>query len=69
LWKIGLATYFQKWRVGITVTTPSLGIGGSGDVTYDDTFVGQAVDDQGNPLTFIAIDKQTMEASGPTSPV
>jgi hypothetical protein len=69
LWKIGLATYLQKWRVGITVTTPSLEIGGSGDVTYHDTFVGQAVDDQGNPLTFIAIDKQTMEASGPTSPV
>jgi hypothetical protein len=31
LWRIGLATYLQKWRVGITVTTPSIGIGGRGD--------------------------------------
>lgn len=63
LWKIGLATYLQKWRVGITVTTPSVGIGGSGDVTYDDTLVGQTVDEQGNPLTFIAIDKQKVGAN------
>jgi hypothetical protein len=62
LWKIGLATYLQKWRVGITVTTPSLGIGGTGDVTYDDTFVGQAVDDQGNPLTFIALNQQKVDS-------
>jgi hypothetical protein len=68
LWKIGLATYLQKWRVGITVTTPSLGIGGRGDVTYDDTFVGQAVDDQGNPLTFIALDQQKV-GSNYKSPV
>jgi long-subunit fatty acid transport protein len=68
LWKIGLATYLQKWRVGITVTTPSVGIGGTGDVTYDDTFVGQAVDDQGNPLTLIAIDKQKV-ASNYRSPI
>jgi hypothetical protein len=63
LWKIGLATYFQKWRVGITVTTPSVGIGGTGDVTYDDTFVGQAVDEQGNPLTFIAVNKQKVDSN------
>jgi hypothetical protein len=58
LWKIGLATYFQKWRLGITVTTPSIGLGGRGKVFYDDTFVGQAVDDQGNPLTYLALDRQ-----------
>jgi long-subunit fatty acid transport protein len=63
LWKIGLATYVQKWRVGITLTTPSVGIGGRGDVTYDDTLVGQAVDAQGNPLTFIAIDNQKVGSS------
>ena len=63
LWKIGLATYVNKWRVGITVTTPSVGIGGTGDVTYDDTFVGQGVDAQGNPLTFIAVDKQKVDSN------
>jgi hypothetical protein len=30
--------------------------------TYDDTLVGQAVDDQGNPLTFIAVNKQKVDS-------
>jgi hypothetical protein len=56
LWKVGLATRLEKWRIGITVTTPSLHIGGRGDVGFDDTFVAQAVDEEGNPLTYIATD-------------
>lgn len=62
LWKLGLATRLERWRLGITVTTPSLGLGGRGDTSYDDTFVGQAVDEDGNPLTFIATNKQRVSS-------
>ena len=32
LWKVGLATSFSRWNAGLTVTTPSLNILGSGNV-------------------------------------
>ncbi len=36
LTKIGLSTSFQRWNVGLTVTTPSLHLFGSGDIAYED---------------------------------
>jgi len=35
LTKIGLATSFQRWNLGLTVTTPSLHLFGSGDISYE----------------------------------
>jgi hypothetical protein len=34
LWKIGVATSFERWNVGLNITTPSLHLFGSGDVSY-----------------------------------
>ncbi len=35
LWKIGVATSFERWNVGLNVTTPSLHLFGNGDVSYE----------------------------------
>jgi hypothetical protein len=59
LWKVGLSTRLNRWRVGVTVTTPSIGLFGQGETSYDHTFVGQTVDENGNPLTDIATNTQT----------
>ncbi len=58
LWKIGVAGKFQSWDVGVTLTTPGVGLFGGGETSNNLTIVGQAVDDQGNPLTIIATDVQ-----------
>jgi len=36
LWKVGFATSFDRWNVGATITTPSLRLFGSGDISYQD---------------------------------
>lgn len=59
LWKVGLSTRLHRWRVGVTVTTPSIGLFGQGETSYDHTLVGQTVDENGNPLTDIATNTQT----------
>jgi hypothetical protein len=33
--KIGMSTSFQRWNVGLTITTPSLHLFGSGDISYE----------------------------------
>lgn len=35
LWKIGVATSFDRWNVGLNITTPSLHLFGSGDFSYE----------------------------------
>jgi len=35
LWKIGVATSFERWNVGLTITTPSLHLFGNGDISYE----------------------------------
>lgn len=39
LWKLGLNRIIDDWQFGINVTSPSLSLGGSGEVGYDSTFV------------------------------
>ena len=39
LWKVGLATSFDRWNVGLTITTPSLRLFGSGDISYQSVAV------------------------------
>lgn len=39
LWKVGLATSFDRWNVGLTITTPSLRLFGKGDVSYQDVAI------------------------------
>ena len=56
--KIGAAGRFLDWNVGVTVTAPSIGLGGSGDTFNNKTLVGQTLTPEGNPLTEIATDTQ-----------
>ena len=66
LWKIGLATELERWKLGLTVTTPSLGLGGSGAAGYDRTLVQQ--DAGGGGTTQLATDFQPGVASDYRSP-
>jgi len=56
--KIGVAGSFLRWDVGLTLTTPSVGLGGSGDTFNNTTLVGQALTEGGEPLTVIATNAQ-----------
>ncbi len=58
LWKIGVATQFEGWDLGITVTTPRLSFAGSGDTGFDSTAVGQDIDRNGNAITEVATNTQ-----------
>jgi hypothetical protein len=55
LWKIGLAAELERWKLGLTVTTPSVGLGGSGAAGYDRTVVYQ---DPGSGESQLATDFQ-----------
>jgi len=39
LWKLGVNRIIDRWQFGVNVTSPSLSLGGSGDVGFDSTFV------------------------------
>ncbi len=69
LWKIGVQGKFSDWDIGLAVTTPSVGLFGSGKVSNNLTLVGQAVDADGNFLTDIATDAQTGLNAGYASPL
>jgi hypothetical protein len=39
LWKAGVSKIVGRWQLGLTLTTPGVSLGGSGDVGFDSTFV------------------------------
>ena len=39
LWKLGINRIIDRWQFGINVTSPSVSLGGSGELTFDSTFV------------------------------
>jgi hypothetical protein len=41
LWKMGASTKWEQWQVGVNVTTPSIGLWGSGSRTLDNSLVTQ----------------------------
>ena len=56
LWKIGLACDFEKITLGLTLTSPSLSIGGSGSTGVDSTLAGLDMNGDGTPDDFLASD-------------
>ena len=62
VWKIGLATELKEWELGISATTPGLGIWGSGDRGVDRSIVSQIPDEDGNLATEITTDVQKTSA-------
>jgi len=69
LWKIGAQGRFADWNVGLTLTTPSIGLHGSGDVRNNLTLVGQAQDAAGNYFTVVANNAQLGVATDYRSPL
>jgi len=55
LWKVGVSTKWEKWQVGVNVTTPSIGLWGSGKRALDNSLVTQfpVPGSQGLPVTEI----------------
>jgi hypothetical protein len=47
LWKTGLAGEWLGWSVGLTLTTPSVGLFGSGDIEINQTLFGVDLDGDG----------------------
>ena len=68
LWKIGIATQFEGWDLGVTVTTPRVGFAGSGGTGYDSTAVGQDINQNGEPITEVATNTQMGISSDFESP-
>ncbi len=47
LWKAGLAMVFDRWLLGLTVTTPKLDVHGTGSVKYEELLAGLASNGDG----------------------
>lgn len=58
LWKAGAAADYGRWKLGLTVTTPSVNLAGSGTVAADFTVTNVDIDGDGVPETFVADDRQ-----------
>ena len=56
LWKVGLAADFKEVTLGLTVTTPSLDIGGKGTTGMNSTLTGLDTDGDGVPDDHLAAD-------------
>jgi hypothetical protein len=41
LWKFGLNRVIDDWQFGVNVTSPSVSLGGNGEIGYDSTFVAE----------------------------
>ncbi len=58
LWKIGLGGNFGNWDLGLSVTTPSVGIMGSGKAAFDQTLITQDLDGDGVSFSDITTSTQ-----------
>ncbi|HMA54311.1 MAG TPA: hypothetical protein VKT17_07600, partial [Acidobacteriota bacterium] len=56
LWKIGLACDFQAITLGLTLTSPSLALGGTGSTGVDSTMAGLDMNGDGIADDFLAAD-------------
>jgi hypothetical protein len=58
LLKAGISTEWEQWKLGLTLTTPSVGIWGSGSTGIDRSSVGQDVDRDGVETAQVVTDFQ-----------
>jgi hypothetical protein len=68
--KLGIGADLGAWRAGLSLTTPNLKIYGSGDYGYDDSIVGQDLDNNGSEASQILTGYQqdlTTDFHSPTS--
>ena len=70
LWKIGLGAKFEEWELGMNVTTPSVGLWGSGAAASNNAEIAQNIDTSGNPdLPLVEVDFQDGVSSDYQSPL
>ena len=69
LWKVGLSYDLDRLTFGLTVTTPSLNLFGSGSSGVNTTRFGQDIEDDGQTETLLAADFQEDVSSRYASPV
>jgi hypothetical protein len=67
--KFGFAARYHRFTFGISLTTPSAHLFGSGQTSVDRTAVGQGIDVNGQPLTVLASDFQDGLSSDFASPL
>ncbi len=67
LWKAGFATQFDAWDLGLSVTTPSVRLFGSGSASYVRSAVG--ADLGGGPVVNVSVQRQEDLASDFVSPL
>ncbi len=58
LWKLGVAAEYERWKLGLAVTTPSVNLAGSGTVSADFTVTNVDTDGDGTPDFFVGDDRQ-----------
>jgi hypothetical protein len=68
-WKLGLGLERERWKLGLTVTTPGVSLGGSGSAGLDRTAVGQDIERDGRPVTEVTTDFQDGVVSEFRSPL
>jgi hypothetical protein len=68
LWKVGIAGEWQGWSIGVTLTTPSISLLGSGQAELNRTVFGQDTDGDGVADPVFAVDFQDGLAAHYRSP-
>jgi len=63
LWKIGLSGEWYRWKLGLSVTTPGVGLFGSGTRRLDQTLVSTIPDPEGNTIARVATDTQEVDST------
>ena len=58
VWKLGVGAQLDPWRLGLTLTTPGVGLFGSGKVGYDESRVATDLDGDGSSVGRIISDFQ-----------
>ncbi len=58
LWKIGLGGTFGNWDLGLSVTTPSVGIAGGGKAVFDQTLITQDLGGSGTSFSDVTTSTQ-----------
>ncbi len=67
LWKAGVSKILGSWQLGLNLTTPSVSLGGSGDIGFDSTFVISGVGQPSGGLVTTTQDKLPARYKSPLS--
>jgi hypothetical protein len=58
LWKFGFGANLDEWQLGVSLTTPSVNIAGTGTVTVDEVILDQDLNEDGEFVTFVRTGQQ-----------